>query len=299
MYFDTPILIITYNRVSNFNNIKKYLEFLNAKNIYIFSDGPKENKLDKLKVANVREKIETVLSKFSIKKKYSDKNLGCKDGVVCAINWFFENVDYGIILEDDLIPSKSFFIFCEKLLKKYENTSKIMHIGGFKYSFIKSNQYSYNFTRFSHVWGWATWKRAWSKYNEDIIFKSNIENLLMEINFGLSKKEILIRKKVLEKIKNKELDTWDYIWDTNVQINSGFAIRPNVNLVTNVGFNNEATHTTKKIKFIEDSFNEEIEFPLHHPVEQTINNDMDKQFVKKIINPTFFNKLMIKLKINE
>ena len=70
MYFDTPILIITYNRVSNFNNIKKYLEFLNAKNIYIFSDGPKENKLDKLKVANVREKIETVLSKFSIKKKY-------------------------------------------------------------------------------------------------------------------------------------------------------------------------------------------------------------------------------------
>ena len=121
----------------------------------------------------------------------------------------------------------------------------------------------------------------------------------MEINFGFSKKEILIRKKVLEKIKNKELDTWDYIWDTNVQINSGFAIRPNVNLVTNVGFNNEATHTTKKIKFIEDSINEEIQFPLHHPVEQIINNDMDKQFVKKIINPTFFNKLMIKLKINE
>lgn len=153
-----------------------------------------------------------------VKTKFNENNLGCGKAVSQAITWFFDNEEEGIILEDDCLPSQSFFMYCEELLNKYKNDERIMHIAGnnpLTESRCKGNA-SYYFVKVQHCWGWASWKRAWKYYNLQSYdtFKSN--NMIKRKN----KQKYWMN--IFDAMSKHTIDTWDYQWTYSIFQKIGF-----------------------------------------------------------------------------
>lgn len=238
-----PILFIIFNRPDTtkkvFDAIKKY----KPKELFIAADGPRTNKpIDKNLCEETRRVVANVDWDCKVKRLYRKQNLGCKVAVSSAIDWFFENEEMGVILEDDCLPDNSFFRFCAELLFKFKNNEKIMHISGDNYlqmSELPSNEYY--FSRYPNIWGWATWRRAWRKYSVSI--KGWRERSNRVIFNGLSLVEKLYWSNNFDMVSNNLIDTWDYQWVYTVFNNGGYTIAPGSNLVTNIGLSNNATHS--------------------------------------------------------
>ena len=244
-----PVLLITYKRNENLKIIINEILKSGVKKLYIYNNSynKKNGKLEKQKVLAVRKYLKNFhydgKKFFFFQKKHYRVDYSIKS----AIDWFFKKNECGIILEDDIVPNQSFFIFCTNLLNKFKNNNKILHISGFNHLEKINSRFSYHFSQITHVWGWATWRRAWYKYDFDmnnyksnqIFFKDNLQNRF--------------RNYLYENTKKKKIITWDYQWDFSVRFNKGYSIRPNLNLIKNVGFNKTGTNTKyahKKIKNI-------------------------------------------------
>ncbi len=242
---NTPVLFMIFNRPDTTYQVFESIRKIKPKKLFVSADGPRTNKPgEDEKCRLTRDVIKKVDWDCELHTNFSDSNLGCKKGVTKAINWFFDNVDEGIILEDDCVAEESFFALCSELLTKYRDNEKIMHIGGVNFQDgIRRGEASYYFSRFCHVWGWATWKRAWAKYDVGIPdFNPDTYHSVL--------KETIKRKRIrnfygryFDMVKNNRLDTWDYQWVWTVWSNNGLSIIPNVNLVSNIGFGEDATHT--------------------------------------------------------
>ena len=202
-----------------------------------------------------------------------------------AITWFFENEEMGIILEDDGLPSQSFFWFCEELLERYKDDMRIGQINGVRRFEQLNNckENTYFFSRYGSIWGWATWKRAWNYYNVNLsntIFDNAI-NCGMIDSITFSNEEKFKRKNIWKMVINNEIDTWDYQWGFVKFYNSLLSIVPKNNLIENIGFGEDATHTQKKSKN-NSLLKNEIIFPLVHPSNVLTNFYYDKYFSEQL-----------------
>jgi len=208
---------------------------------------------------------------------FRDRNLGCKKAVSDAISWFFSQVDAGIILEDDCLPTVDFFYFCNILLEKYHNDERIGMISGNNFGFdLYDNALSYSFSKHGHIWGWATWKRCWDKFDANLGF-------LNETNIDLIKTNISDNSEFVEKwwqnvdtVIKGNLDTWDAQWGVTRYANNYLTIRPKVNLVANIGFGDDATHTKGKSPDVY-TLTGDLEFPLVHPKNVVPDRMADKK----------------------
>ena len=278
---ETPILFLVFNRPDTTIQVFESIRLIKPKRLYIACDGPrKDNVDDRNNIEKVRRILENIDWECQIYKKYREKNLGCKISVSDAINWFFENEEKGIILEDDTLPSKSFYPFCELMLEKYKDKKVIMHIGGHKPLNIGKDSFSISFTKATHVWGWATWRDRWKNYSVDLKDIYNLD-ILPEFEYFERKRKIKKRTKLLKMIKNEKLDTWDYQWNFAVRTNGGLAIRPSVNLVKNIGIGHEnASHTFKRSQIIDY---EEIDLQnLKFPPWILPNRKLEAQFERNL-----------------
>lgn len=253
--------------------------------LYIFSDFPEKEKDITLSKQSKRI-VSDINWKCNLRVNFSKKHLGCKHSVSNGIDWFFSNVDRGIILEDDCLPNQSFFYFCDNLLKKYSNNKKIMSISGTNYvpEHISKNNSDYFFSYYGGVWGWATWKRAWNKY--DLNMKSwNQDSSKKQVKKVLDDPiQFLHRKYLFDKSYYNKIDTWDYAWSYARLINKGLTIIPKKSLIKNIGFGANATHT-KGVKNAFDKIKRnKISNKLIHPsiIEADINYD-NKFFYKLLI----------------
>ena len=289
---NTPILIITFNRPHFLKKIVSVLKKIKPKKIYFKIDGPRQgNKNDEeqiLKTKKIINKIQWKCKKFIFQSK---KNLGSRDNPIKGINWLFRMEKRGIILEDDCVPDKSFFKYCEELLRKYENNKNISMISGrnnLEKTDIKS---SYYFT-FGNTWGWATWRRAW-KYNDVKLRKWN--NLKLRNNFKKNLKSYPIFYNLIidrcKKIKkNLIVSAWDYQWFYSSISNNLIGVVPKINLVKNLGFDENSTHTKIKGKLFKIG-SYEIKFPLKHPETKFINKKLLIQEQKKSYGVSLKKKL--------
>jgi len=209
--------------------------------------------------------MENIDWECEVKTLFREQNLGCKMAVSGAIDWFFENEEMGIILEDDCLPSQSFFWFCEELLERYKDDMRVWHIAGnnFHFGWKRDEEYSYYFSYYGSIWGWASWKSKWKSYDVDMKNYEEIKskNYLWDV-FG-NQEEANFRISNFDEIKNG-LNTWDFQWAYSRCVNSGLSIVPNENLVKNLGFNEDATHTTNSSKW-EKLSNDEMSLNLKHP----------------------------------
>jgi hypothetical protein len=243
--FDTPILFLIFNRPDPTKLVFEEIRKLKPKSLYIAADGPREgNSNDIAKCAQTRKLVETIDWNCEVKRLYRDENLGCGKAISSAITWFFDIVEMGIILEDDCLPHPHFFAFCETMLKKYKDIDSIKFIGGTNYQIYSNKlQCSYYFSSYSHVWGWATWRRVWKEYDfslKNITYKK-FKNVLNNYSDNRSYKRYW--KFIYKKIKHKLIDTWDFQLSISILYNNGLSIIPNNNLIKNLGFSNDATHT--------------------------------------------------------
>ncbi len=279
--FQTPILFIVFNRPQITKKSLEQIRKMRPKYLFIAADGPrKNNEKDKKNCEEVRKIIKNIDWPCDVKTHIVEKNLGCKIGESSAITWFFENVDQGIIIEDDSYPNTSFFQFCEEMLKKYKDDERIMHISGNNFQRGKKrNDYSYYFSRYPHVWGWATWKKSWDKYDIKTKIYPEIKEkgYLNDIYENIF--ERIIMRKNLDAVHYKNYNTWDYQWDLAIAANNGLAIIPNENLVTNIGMVPDSTHMTTLNK--EHSLpTKELSFPLKHPPFVIRDKKSDAEYFK-------------------
>ena len=291
----TSVLFLVFNRIDTTKKVFESIKRAKPSRLYIAADGPREACIGENEIVeSVRQYILANIDwNCDVKTLFRDKNLGCKIAVSSAITWFFENEEEGIILEDDCCPSQSFFWFCEELLNLYKNDMRVWNIGGFKPSFLKGDRFSYNFSRYTHIWGWASWADRWNHYDVTISKYSDNSNLLKKYEFFREDYENNSRIKILNKVLSGDIDTWDYQWNFTIRINNGLSIRPTVNLVSNLGFGNNATNTKRNYKHMINTSNE-IKIPLKHPEFIVPYKIDDNKFSKKFLDNRLFSRLLRK-----
>ena len=310
--FKTPILLISWQRPEQTLMVLKKIQKVKPIKVYLACDGVNLKIKNNKKVNKTREILNNFINwNCEIKKLYSDKNLGCKLGVSQAISWFFSNEEEGIILEDDCIPHVDFLYFSSVLLEKYRNDERIWSISAHnQQEGAKHGVGSYYFSRYAHCWGWATWRRCWKEYDPYIRRWPEIKTNKIINNVFDNKRQYKFWEEIFDNIYYySKPDTWDYQWSYTCFLNSGLTIIPNINLINNVGFNNEATHTIKgqsKTNNVELKLKESGIFPLIHPPQiiRSKSADLKVELItysgfpllsfKKIIG--LINKLFFKIK---
>jgi len=230
-----PVLLLIYNRPEyikkNIINLRK----VKPKKIYIFCDGPKNEKDKHLCLSAIKE-TKKINWKCTIKKRFLKKNLGCKNAVSSGISWFFKNNSRGIILEDDCIPNKSFFKFCEKMFNFYEKSKIVGCITGD--NFLSNNikfKNGYYFSKYANCWGWATWKRSWNLYKKDINFWPNYKKSKSWKKNFLTIYERKYWSLIFDECFKNKLDSWAYAWTLCLWKNKLLTVTPSKNLVKNIG----------------------------------------------------------------
>lgn len=289
--FIVPILLLIYNRpdttIKVFEQIRKY----KPSKLFVAADGPIEGSIrDEERCKQAREIIGQIDWHCEVKTLFREKKLGCKIAVSSAINWFFENVERGIILEDDCLPHSSFFRFCEELLEYYKDYERIMMISGDNFQFGKTQaEHSYYFTKYTHIWGWATWRRAWKQYDVYMKLWPEIRDKRLLFNIHGDNKEVYYWRKIFDKAYEGKIDAWSYQWLFACWLQNGLNIIPRSNLISNIGFGNMSMHT--KVKNNRANLErEEIIFPLSHPSCIARNISADKIDDKNIFSRRQFYK---------
>jgi len=285
-HLKTPILFIIFNRPDLSERVFQEIRKVKPSRLYISADAPRKNIPEDInKCRKAREIINKIDWKCDVHTKFNEKNLGCKLAVSSAIDWFFLNEENGIVLEDDCLPANSFFWFCQELLEYYKYDSRVMHISGTNLLGETSvGDGSYFFSKRAITWGWATWRRAWQFY--DLGIKSLPEFIVQDkmksiYNLPYLQNAYLNAFKIMH---NGEGDTWDWQWVYTVMCQNGLAIIPNKNLIKNIGFREDATHTfSKNVLFSNIQVHEDMEiihpkFVLH---DYTAEIEINREFAKK------------------
>ena len=243
---DTPILLMVFNRQKTTARVFEAIRQARPRRLFVAADGPRPHvPSDAQNCRRVRALATAVDWPCEVTLLPREHNLGCRMAVSSAITWFFQHVEEGIILEDDTLPTPGFFDFCQVLLAHYRNEPRVMHISGSNFQLgARHGDGSYYFSRFNHIWGWATWRRAWAHYDLSAhalaVFK---DKGIMERLFADPKSRAYWLG-LFERTAHGEIDTWDYPWTMSIWGNEGLSVLPQVNLVSNIGFGKQATHTT-------------------------------------------------------
>ena len=306
MEFSTPILFLTWKRIDITKKVFGKIKAIKPRKLYISSDGPRLNKSgEEEKISQVRDYLlDNIDWNCEVKTLFYNENKGCRNAVSKAISWFFDNENEGIILEDDCVPTEDFFYFCQSLLEKYRHDNRIWCISGdnFQDKFWRGDG-SYYFSRYNHCWGWASWKRCWTFYEDNLESwpKLKSENYLDNI-FDNN-----IQKRYWSDIwdglyyENKP-DSWAYRWTYTCMINNGLTALPNKNLVENIGFDEDSTHTHKRRNYRPNlNSSRKVDFlNLKHPSFILRNKAADhyteiNKFSRRNIYPIYLLKKFLKI----
>lgn len=286
----TPVAFIIFNRPDATERVFSEIAKAKPETLFVIADGPRPDKPDDIKkCAAARDVIERVDWDCEVLKNYADVNMGCGYRPASGISWLFEQVDDAIILEDDCVPHASFFPYCAELLERYRYDERIMHIGG---SYFLSNPiqtlFSYYFSCFNIAnGGWATWRRAWRYFD----LECKLWPLLKETRWlaGLEDDDRAGRNwaKHFEKAysENGNVSYWDHQWTFACWANSGLSILPKQNLVSNIGFDENATHTFDRNDLRANMPSVEMEFPLKHPPYTLQDRVADRLIINEVVLP--------------
>jgi hypothetical protein len=279
----TAVLFLTFNRPDTTKQVFEAIRKAKPPRLYVAADGPMADKSGEWeKCERVRRIATQVDWDCEVKTLFRGENLGCKKAVSDAISWFFESVDEGIILEDDCLPTPSFFRFCEEMLERYRSDERIFMISGDNFQFGKKRtDYSYYFSRYCHIWGWASWRRSWANYDVQMKLWPEIKNGRWLYDILSKKKSVKYWTYIFDNVYNKKIDTWDYqmiftCWSQNMLV-----ILPNANLVSNIGFGIDSTHNFNPKDHRNSIPTEEMRFPLSHPPFVICDKISDKFTEKK------------------
>ena len=290
------MLLIIFNRPDTTRSVFESIREAKPRRLYIAADGPRPGVASDIARCDEARKVVSVIDwDCEVKTLFREKNLNCGRAPSSAISWFFTHEHEGIILEDDCLPAQSFFWFCEELLARYRNDNRVMHIGGnnFLNGWQRDKEYSYYFSRSGHIWGWATWRRAWKHFDYNISLYGKLKQKDYFANFFMHWPEKVYRLRKFDNTVEPErrVDWWDYQWDFARYVHSGLAIVPERNLVQNIGFGQWATHTTNKNSPTAGLEARDIAFPLRHPPFMIRDVESDRRYFQNFMRDIMASKL--------
>lgn len=283
---DVPVLLIPFRRPTKIKRLIEALALVQPKHVYILADGPRPGLPEEARLCAEARRIATDIPwPCTIHTHFKESNVGLSENVGEGITWFFSQVEYGIIFEDDCVPDPSFFSFCAELLMRYKDDEGIMHISGnnFQKGTPRSDG-SYYFSHYSHSWGWATWRRAWKHYPEAIASLKEprvCEDTINALPFSKTAKKFWIRHL-------RGGSHWDGLWLYTTWYKKGLCILPNQTLVSNIGFDDEATHTLEPNA--QSNLRLEPLKKIIHPTSRVVHREADEYTFRTMFHTTLWKK---------
>ncbi|MBB5030454.1 hypothetical protein HNQ65_000008 [Prosthecobacter vanneervenii] len=274
------MLFLIHRRLGPATRVMSALKLARPEVLLIAADGPH----DDARCADVREQM---LNKIDwpcqVATRFLDEQMGCRNAVSSALDWAFGLHEQLIILEDDCVPHACFFAFCSAMLDRYKNESEVMQICGSNLTGMRPAEQSYFFSRFGPIWGWASWRRAWQAYDVEMKEWSTLRNSTRLHQLCPEPFEAGWRHEVLEAVYRGEVDTWDYQWAFAKLRSGGLNIVPAVNLVSNIGFGEDATHTTNADDPRAEMEIHELASPLRHADKIIAWQEADRAYLTQVV----------------
>lgn len=267
LHLTTPVALFVYNRPDKTRQVLEQISEVKPETFLVVADGPSSEKpKDAVLCERTRDVIrDNITWECDVLWNTASENLGLKERFVTGLKWIFEREKEAIILEDDCLPSRSFFQFCMEMLKRYRHDDRIMDIGGTNYlGEWKSEQQDYHFSLHGGIWGWATWRRAWERYDPEMELWMSEETRQAVRDVIANKRQADYVEYLYDRTYHGKIDTWDYQWGFARHINSSLSVVPSVNLVTNIGFDANATNTDSNDSPMSEIPRHEINFPIEH-----------------------------------
>jgi hypothetical protein len=309
----TPLLFLVFNRPEATARVFEEIRKVQPERLFIAADGPRQTRPEDMdKCRSVREIVSHVDWPCEVKTLFQEKNLGCKVGATTGITWFFDNVEEGIVLEDDCLPDPSFFPFCTELLEHFRNNEEISMICGCNESESTPSPYSYIYSKYGHLWGWASWRRVWKQYDVTMkVWQSPQNRRAIKKAMGDNQMWNSRAWSYIQTYKGIK-DTWDFQWEAYRLLNHQYAVIPTKNMIQNLGFGKDATHTTQISSHLIMP-RQQMQFPLQHnpeikpdhayditlrprtkatPLEIQILKSYIKDILEKILPTPIFNKII-------
>lgn len=282
----TPVAFIIFNRPDKTRIVFEEIRKARPAKLFIIADGPR-NEEERARCEATRAVVEDIDWECELYTKFEEKNLGVKYAPPAGISWVFEHVESAIILEDDCLPHPDFFPFCEELLERYKDDDRVMHISGDNYRVGNSfplSPYSYHFSAIPALWGWATWKRAWKKYDQSMtqwpetrdkkLLRHSLPNLAVVDRFEY----------VFERYYTNKIKSWDGPWLYACLANQGLCINPNLNLISNIGVGIDSAHEVSSLDWKANLPTHSLTWPLIHPPILHVDKEADEYLYRYVFN---------------
>jgi hypothetical protein len=261
-----PIVFLIFNRPAVTARVFEAIRQAKPRQLLVVADGPRADRPGEAELCAATRKIaEAVDWPCQLLTHYSEQNLGCGRRISSGLDWAFGHVEEAVILEDDCLPDPSFFPFCAEMLARYRDDDRIMVISGDNFhGGRRRGEGDYFFSRYHHIWGWASWRRAWRHYDFALTSwpERRDRGWLAEITGDRLLRDYW--RDCFDAVHQGRIDTWDYQWLFSAWTQKALCIAPNVNLIANIGFGPEATHTTQVNRRLLPPVGR-LAFPLRHP----------------------------------
>lgn len=262
-----PVVFCIFKRPNTTEKVFEVIRLAKPSKLLVIADGPRIEKSDEVQnCADARAIINRVDWDCEILTNYSDINLGCKVRMSSGLDWVFSQVEEAIILEDDCIPHPTFFRFCTELLEYYRDDTRIMTISGDNsMSGCQPIKDSYYFSYYPRIWGWATWRRAWAKYDVQTKHWPEVRDSHRLSDILTDKQAVEFWEKIFQGSYEGCYQSWAYQWTFTSFVQNALSIIPHVNLVSNIGFGRDGTNTFDNDNPRANVPVQAMQFPLQHP----------------------------------
>lgn len=282
-----PVLFLVFNRPDDTRLVFEAIRKAQPRHLYVAADGPRDGRTgEAAQCDEVRRIASEVDWDCEVQTLFRPVNLGCRRAVSEAITWFFEHEAEGIILEDDCLPDPTFFRFCSELLTRYRDDPAVAVVSGDCFRPLPTPPSSYVATRYPHVWGWASWRRMWRRYDTSISAWAGLRGTdwLLDRCDG-SAPEAAHWRRIFDQMAAAEIDTWDYQLVFSCWLQDAVALGPTTNLVTNIGFHSAGTHTRDPGSDLANRPAMPMVFPMSHPPSLERDRDLEQWTDRHVLRP--------------
>jgi hypothetical protein len=280
----TPVALAIFNRVDTTERVFAAIREARPAQLLVIADGPRADRPGEAeRCAATRAIVERVDWPCQVRTDFAVENLGCKRRISSGLDWVFSQVEEAIILEDDCVPSQSFFWFCQELLARYRHDPRVMSISGDNFIADRTRHASdsYHFSKYPQVWGWASWRRAWAHYDVTLRGWPKFARSPAFAEHCAGPRERRYWRRAFARTHAGRIDTWDYQWVHAIWANGGLSVMPSKNLVSNIGLTPGATHLVIEDEGIHNLPAEEL-WDLSHPARVEADRGADREFFRRV-----------------
>jgi hypothetical protein len=293
---ETPVVLIVFNRPEPTLRVFEAIAKARPSRLLIIADGPRPDRPEESDLcAEVRQIVARIDWPCKVDTNFAAENMGCRRRVISGLNWVFSLVNEAIILEDDCLPDQSFFQYCSELLERYRDNEKIGMIAGFNFEGSFPHSCSYYFSPLAPIWGWATWRRSWQQYDEEMNGWPEAKQNGMLRRLFPNGRVIAYWERMFDRmVDGIGPNTWDYQWVYTSWTRNWLNIVPATNLIQNIGFGHDATHTIKSDPLAAIPA-DRIRFPLHHPSTIVPSQARTMKLQKQVYVSSLFKRIKRKI----